>query len=218
MIVPTLTSSLCGTSRRWPEVNFQQIEVIAEEGQTLASLREKSPVRFDTVGCHAEKVIDALFPENPLLCCGANKYYTPTRPRNCWRGRLHEMQFIVPSAMKAPEGKTLKGKLSPRSADNTGPRRFLIIEFDFQEKSKNDSATALTPVPQRLRRAGLSAEKKICSVHAPSRSAKAQNFAKEVLAKRPRESLLPPLLRGRLFQCHDPTWRVNRNGDGSAGR
>lgn len=154
----TLTYCSRPVPHKWPQVNLEQIEAISHEGQKLAALSEKSPIRFEACNCHAEQVIDALFVGNPLLCCGANKYHTATEPRTSWRGRLGKMQFIVPSPMKARTGKTLEGKLSPRSADNTGPRRFLVVEFDFREKSSTGCQTAFTPLIQRLRDVGISVE------------------------------------------------------------
>ncbi len=40
------------------------------------------------------------------------------------------MQFIVPSPMMARTGLTQEGHESEHSLENTGPRRFLIIEQD----------------------------------------------------------------------------------------
>ena len=51
-------------------------------------------------------------------------------PRDVWRGLLAARQFIVPSPMSKVVGITKAGKPSKHSIDNTGPRRFLVIEFD----------------------------------------------------------------------------------------
>ena len=117
---------------RWPLRNEEQIEAIAAapDAPGLVDLWEASPVRFDD-GPVTEAIADTLFPGNPLLCCGwkvKNLFDTGTREE--WRGQLAEMQFIVPSPMTAVEGRTQEGKLSPRCLENTGPRRFLVIEFD----------------------------------------------------------------------------------------
>ena len=40
------------------------------------------------------------------------------------------MQFIVPSPMSAVTGLTKDGRESKHALDNTGPRRFLVCEFD----------------------------------------------------------------------------------------
>ena len=82
-----------------------------------------------------EAIVDALFPGNPLLCCGRNvKREFGTGTREEWRGKLARLQFIVPSPMSAEEGhKKDSTELSVRTLENTGPRRFLVIEFDRGE-------------------------------------------------------------------------------------
>jgi hypothetical protein len=116
----------------WPLRNAEQIEAVAaaSEWRGVADLWEASPVRFDE-GPVTEALVDVLFPGNPLLCCGwklDDLYGTGTREE--WRGQLADMQFIVPSPMAAEEGRAKKGHMTPRSLDNTGARRFLVIEFD----------------------------------------------------------------------------------------
>jgi hypothetical protein len=64
------------------------------------------------------------------LCCGKSKREFDTRPREDWRGQLAELALIVPSPMSAVEGVTKEGKPSRHTLSNTGPRRFLIVEFD----------------------------------------------------------------------------------------
>jgi hypothetical protein len=80
-------------------------------------------------------VIDLLFPGNPLLCCGQSKSVFDTKPRENWRGKLSGLQLIVPSQMSAPKGRKKNPEegedpLSPHTLDNTGPRCFLVVEFD----------------------------------------------------------------------------------------
>ncbi len=121
-------------SSKWPEPNLEQIEAIAAapDSPRLADLWEASPIRCDEP--MTEALVDALFPGDPLLCCSwkLDRFFD-TGAREEWRGQLDEMQFIVPSPMSAAEGRTKEGNLSPRCLDNTGPRRFLVIEFDGGE-------------------------------------------------------------------------------------
>jgi hypothetical protein len=93
-------------------------------------LWEASPIRFEDSESNAEEVIDYLFPGNPLLCVGRNSREFATKPREEWRGRLHQMAFIVPSPMTALTGQTQDGRQSAHSLQNTGKRRFVVIEFD----------------------------------------------------------------------------------------
>jgi hypothetical protein len=115
---------------KWPGVNREQREAIVRDGGGLADLWELSPVRIDDNARHTESVIDRLFPDNPLLCCGKSSSDFDTRLRDDWRGQLSELQLIVPSPMSATTGTTKDGRESKHTLDNTGIRRFLICEFD----------------------------------------------------------------------------------------
>jgi hypothetical protein len=122
----------------WPRVNAEQREAVTATGLGLVDLWEASPVRFDDGISHAEECIDILFPGDPLLCVGESNSLFATRPRESWRGRLAKTQFIVPSPMTACVGQTQEGKQSEHALENTGPRRFLVVEQDggnFDEQS-----------------------------------------------------------------------------------
>jgi len=114
----------------WPKPNREQIEAIVRDGGGLADLWEASSVRIEDNAAHTEVVIDRLFPGNPLLCCGASQSAFDTKPRADWRGQLPGLQFIVPSPMTTVTGFTKDGRQSKHTLANTGPRRFLICEFD----------------------------------------------------------------------------------------
>jgi hypothetical protein len=119
------------TEPPWPTTNREQREaVINETDEGLVDLWEASPVRLEDNDSHTEEIIDALFPGNPLLCCGKSNAVFATQSREEWRGRLTAMQFIVPSPMIARTGRTQEGRQSEHSLGNTGPRRFLVIEQD----------------------------------------------------------------------------------------
>jgi len=117
----------------WPLRNDERIEAViaASEVCGLVDLWEASPMRFEDAPA-TEELIDALFPGDPLLCCGLHvKHDYGTGTREEWRGQLARQQFIVPSPMTAEEGhRKTDGKPSLRTLENTGPRRFLVIEFD----------------------------------------------------------------------------------------
>lgn len=96
---------------------------------------EASPVRLESSERRTEAIVDLLFPGNPLLCCGASSRAFDTRPRGSWRGELAALQLIVPSPMTALFGRKKnpvagKSEFSTHTLDNTGPRRFLVVEFD----------------------------------------------------------------------------------------
>jgi len=115
---------------KWPSVNQEQREAIIRDGAALVDLWENSPVRFDDNTAHTEALIDALFPGNPLLCCGLSNSDFDTRSREQWRGQLSALQLIVPSPITARSGLTQDGKQSSHALSITGQRRFLVVEFD----------------------------------------------------------------------------------------
>jgi hypothetical protein len=118
------------TRTRWPKVNQEQREAVIAAHGGLVDLWELSPIRFDCTEPLTEEIIDGIFPGNPLLCCGASNDRFSTRTRGEWRGSMASLQLIVPSPMSARTGKTKDGRTSEHTLDNTGPRRFLVIEQD----------------------------------------------------------------------------------------
>ena len=122
--------SLVAPPRGWPKRNAQVVDAICADGWGLADLWEASPVRLEDNDPRTESIIDELFPGNPWLCVGASSRRFGTRRREDWRGSLHGRQLIVPSPMTAKIGTTKAGRTSAHTLDNTGPRRFLVVEFD----------------------------------------------------------------------------------------
>ena len=118
------------TAPKWPAVNQEQREAVIAAGEGLVDLWEASPIRFEAGESHAEEIVDALFPENPLLCVGQSSSQFATRHREDFRGTLASQQLIVPSPMSSQTGRTQTGKVSEHTLENTGDRRFLVIEQD----------------------------------------------------------------------------------------
>src|SRR5690606_5537432 len=66
------------------------------------------------------------------------------------------IQLVVPNAMTAREGMPELGDtLGPRTLDNTGHRRFVIMEFDLEEK-RNGQDTKDAPFLRRMADRGIS--------------------------------------------------------------
>jgi hypothetical protein len=126
----------------WLPRNFELIEAVADTGNGLVDLWEASPVRLDSNEPKTDQIIDFLFPGNPLLCCAWSRHRFDTRARENWY-KLQDLQFIVPSPMTAKQGVTQEGKLSAHALSNTGPRRFLIVEFDFDVSNSVEEACLL---------------------------------------------------------------------------
>lgn len=116
-------------TKTWPSLDAKARAAITTDGPGLADLWEASPVRVEDN--RTEELIDSLFPGNPLLCCGKSSSVFDTKARELWRGELAGLQLIVPSPMSKLRGITKDGgKESAHTLDNTGPRRFLVCEFD----------------------------------------------------------------------------------------
>ena len=115
---------------KWPGVNQEQRAAILRDNGGLADLWELSKPRIEDAAAHTEVIIDRMFSGNPLLCCGKSSSIFDTKPRADWRGQMSALALIVPSPMSAIQGVTKDGKPSKHTLSNTGPRRFLICEFD----------------------------------------------------------------------------------------
>jgi hypothetical protein len=155
---------------RWPAAASGRIQEIirSREARSLYDLWEASPVRLEDHA--AEYLIDRLFPGNPLLCCGRSHGQCETTPREEWRGQLPKLQFIVPNPMAALRGtRKSDGQPSPRALDNTGPRRFLVIEFDDNLGEDSQAArlwhlNSLSPLVLAVHSGGKSLHGWFCTV------------------------------------------------------
>jgi hypothetical protein len=124
--------------KKWPPNNTGLRGQIAANGLDLADLSESAPLRLSA--SDPDPVIDYLFPKNCLLCCGRTKSDFRTLPREAWRGKLAAMELIIPNPMSSKWGKTQDGRRSQHTLENTGPRRFLVVE---QDKGTLDQQAAI---------------------------------------------------------------------------
>lgn len=131
----------------WSKPNPKRIAAVVQEGPDLTGLQIRSPVKFADDQPHTEEIIDTLFPGNPLLCCAQEIPKANTFPRNDWRGSLAKQRFIVPSPMTSQWTRNNDGRNSMRTNENTGPRRFLIVEFD--DATLDEQAALLMHLAQR---------------------------------------------------------------------
>ena len=117
--------------RSGPNPILQLIARASKGGPTLLELiaRSPQPIRFGERS-RSEEFLDALFPGDALLSLGKSKSKVSTVPREVARGFAASQSLIVPSPMSSKEGRNKKGGISARCEANTGPRRFLIVEFD----------------------------------------------------------------------------------------
>jgi len=145
---------------RWPSLDKDRRASILATGGGLADLWETSPFPLTDNRVRSEEFIDALFPSDALLCCGKSSRDFATKPRTGWRGSLSTLQLIVPSPMTEVWGTTKKGKRSQHTLENTGERRFLVVE--------QDSGTADEQASVLLHLAGMAPL--VLAVHSGSKS------------------------------------------------
>lgn len=119
---------------KWPPLNGErQAEVIKQQAMGLSDLHDRSPVQFDKP--ESLRIVNELFPGNPLICCGKSSMEFWTKPVSDFGNSLESLQLIVPSPMSKPLGKIQDPKPegpfeSAHTKDNTGDRRFAVVEFD----------------------------------------------------------------------------------------
>ncbi|RBP35670.1 hypothetical protein DES53_12038 [Roseimicrobium gellanilyticum] len=141
---------------KWPVRNYSAIHKIAVAGSNLDGLRQISPEKVADEVRVTDTVLGALYRGNSLMCCGHTIRHFQTKSLQDWGQDLHDLQFIVPSPMKATTGLTKLGRSSARSLDNIGPREFLVIECDFCWGDQNGKDSADRPLLESLREKGLS--------------------------------------------------------------
>ena len=130
------TGTAAASRPRKKEVDYGTIERTVLENPKLTDLIAGS----EPMPSSRADVMGLLYPAGSLVCCGAAKDKFRTFPREAWQGNLKDVQFVVPSPMSKKFGTTGDGNPSQKCNDNTGPRTFQVIEFDFKPEAKPECA------------------------------------------------------------------------------
>lgn len=90
----------------------------------------------DRTGIPAAAALQALFQPADLVCLAGTQATARVMPAAdaVAGGLVDKAQFIVPSPMRALAGVNKAGRPSVRCDSNVRPRRFLVLEFDDQDK------------------------------------------------------------------------------------
>lgn len=120
--------------KRWPGRDAIKIAAIVKDGPGVYDLWELSPVRWDDDKAHTDEIVEELFPGNPRLCVGRHAKEFRTSPRLVLRGKVSKCSHIVPSPMDDFGGQTKAGHWSSKCDDAVMHRRFLVTEFDREER------------------------------------------------------------------------------------
>lgn len=120
---------------KWPERDHGAIRAIVEaDPGAMAKLCKASRMQISDRLHDAECLLERLFPGDPLLCVADGVASARVLHRTKLRGLCSNMSHIVPSPMSKPEGINKQGRPSRRCLDNTGPRHYLVTEFDQGDK------------------------------------------------------------------------------------
>jgi hypothetical protein len=90
---------------------------------------------------------------DPWVCYGSKDCFY-TRRLDVMRGRASAYEQIVPSPMRAQYGLTIDGRRSQHTLAATGPRLFLVAEFDFVAVNKQRKPTIWADLITRCKAAG----------------------------------------------------------------
>jgi len=127
----TRPKSVAPPSPKWPSVDADlRIRIITDSPSSVNELRTKSPTTVNGPKPDAAWIASQLYDVDDLLCVGRSVYKFSTLPLHRHLTGLRDACLIVPSPMSDYRGLTKTGKLSAHTLSNTGPRRYLITEFD----------------------------------------------------------------------------------------
>jgi hypothetical protein len=116
--------------------DLSQTEEICRIGPTALSIKNASPI----VPPKTWPTQRRLFPERRTLLCMAEDEWTPFIVRRDEELHPERRQFIVPNPMIGYTGRNqANGEITTRALSNTGPRRFLIVEYDFSYYDRSNT-------------------------------------------------------------------------------
>jgi hypothetical protein len=111
-------------------IQWGDIWGIASGPHTLDTLQEAS----GEIPQDQEAVLRKLFHPHEYICCATEMHDAQTHPLGTWLGSdMKQVRLIVPNPMSKPWGISQNGRQSARCLDNTRPRKYLVVEFDFKE-------------------------------------------------------------------------------------
>jgi hypothetical protein len=151
----------------WHEPDIDHIRRIVAGGLLLSTLCAESPVKLDgEAGSHTEEIIGAIWPGNPLLCCGKTSFEFATRRREVWRGKLSQLAYIVPNPMLRVKAITQEGRESEHTKAATAARVYQVIEFDFSEFGRDGKTeTIWAPLVREWRSEGVTVADACAALH-----------------------------------------------------
>ena len=149
---------------KWPVFDQALADrIVADIGATVADIEAASPINLSRFARGragvAEYLVWHLFPGDPWICVGRSMAEFMTRRKSFFgfdpqqpakaRHDLHTQALIVPSPMRAQTGITQDGRTSEHTKDATGPRCFIVAEFDG-EPDKDRQASLIVELARSM--------------------------------------------------------------------
>jgi hypothetical protein len=129
--------------------------IVAERSKgpsMLEELRERSPF---SVPDDTEWTVRRLFEPDSLLCVAGQPQNAFTAPLSNLEA-FQDYELIVPSPMSASYAIDHQGRRHLRCNANTGPRRYLVTDFDIKPLSRHGKATIYAELFKRWEVLGIS--------------------------------------------------------------
>jgi hypothetical protein len=130
-------------------------QIVAEHfsGQSmLEELRQRSPFPIPE---STDEIVQTLFPPDSIICVGRDPGHVITAPLGNFH-KLETKELIVPSPMSALYSVDAEGCKHKRSLANTGPRRFIVTDFDIKPTDNHGNPTIYFDLIKRWEGAGVS--------------------------------------------------------------
>jgi hypothetical protein len=134
---------LSPSSSKWPPPDLEPIDAVVRSGPGCYELWEASPYRLEDEAPQTERIVDVVFPGDPLLCCGQTATDFATKRRSAWRNSLGRQAYIVPNPMLRVVDYTLEGNLSEHTLAATAARVYQVVEFDFKQFARDGKTPTL---------------------------------------------------------------------------
>jgi len=123
-------------SKKIDKVDWGMVRGVAFSDYDLNTLSLSSGALPGT----AEDVFRKLYHPHDLICLAVDLSNAQTKKLDDWLGggKLSH-NYMVANPMRSLSGITLRGKQSPRSKDNAGECRWIVVEFDFRKDNEADA-------------------------------------------------------------------------------
>lgn len=147
-------------SQKWSKADpIFQNEIVKNYPSNLAQLKANAASLPQT----QEFYLKNLYDPNSLLCVASNahNWQTLSRDQAINIATTHYLEYINPSPMSALKGITEEGNESSHCKDNTGERKYLIVEFDNSTLDQQHSYHTFLSFSVELRMLVFSGNKSI---------------------------------------------------------